>query len=257
MDLDNPKTFNEKLQWLKLYDRRPEYTTMVDKYEVKFYVAEHIGEQYIIPTLGVWNHFDEIDFDILPDQFVLKCTHDSGGLIICRDKGKIDIRKAKKKIEQSLKQNFYYWGREWPYKNVIPRVIAEEYMEDEYGRELKDYKVLCFNGVPKLIELHSGRYTNHHTQDFYDTDWNKLTISQTGLPDYQVTSEVFPRPNALQEMISLSRVLAENIPHIRVDWYLIHGQLFFGELTFFDGSGFVPFDDPKDDLMMGDWITLP
>ena len=257
LNLQNPKTFNEKLQWLKLYDRKPEYHKMVDKYEVKHYVAEKIGSQYVIPTIGLWNKASEIDFETLPNQFVLKCTHDSGGVIICKDKNNADIDGIVKKLEKGLKTDYYLLGREWPYKGIMRRIIAEEYLEDESNHDLKDYKVLCFNGVPKLIELHTGRFTEHQTQDFYDTDWNKLSISQSNLPEFQKSSTILPKPVNLDEMITLSRVLSKGIPHVRVDWYSIKGHLYFGELTFFDGSGLDPWDDPNDDLMMGNWIVLP
>ncbi len=252
LDLNNPKTFNEKIQWLKLYDRRPVYTTMADKYAVKDYVASVIGPQYIIPTLGVWDRFDDIDFHSLPDQFVLKCTHDSGGLVIVKDKRKMDIRAARKKISSSLKRDYYLFGREWPYVNVPRRIICEKYMMDETG-ELRDYKVLCFHGEPKLIEFHQGRFTDQRTQDFFDTAWNKTPITQVGL---QNSKTPIPCPQSLQLMLDYSRLFSQDIPHIRIDWYSINGQLFFGEFTFYDASGFDPFDDPADDAMLGSWITL-
>lgn len=257
LNLNAPKTFNEKLQWLKLHDHNPLYTKMVDKYEVKSYVGRIIGEEYIIPTLGIWERFEDINFNLLPNQFVLKCTHDSGGLVICRDKSKLDIKEVEKKITSSLRRNYYYLYREWPYKNVCPRIIAEAYMEDEFGTSIRDYKVMCFDGVPKLIELHRGRYTDHQTQDFYDVNWNKTTISQTGMPNYQITSDAVPMPDTLEDMLKLSSILSKGIPHIRVDWYSIRGKLYFGELTLYDGSGLDPWDDPKDDLMLGSWIKLP
>lgn len=257
LDLLNPITFNEKLQWLKLYDRKPIYTTMVDKFAVKKYVAEIIGEQYIIPTLGVWNSAEEIDFNMLPDQFVLKCTHDSHSHVICRDKKTLNRAEAVDRLRKALKRDYYLRFREWPYKNVKPRVIAEAYLEDEFGKELRDYKVLCFNGVPKLIELHQGRFTDHQTQDFYDTNWVKTGISQAGLSDYQVTETSVPKPAALDEMLKLSAKLAKDISHVRIDWYIIRGRLYFGEITFYDGSGFDPFDNPADDVMLGNWIILP
>ena len=256
LNLDDPKTFNEKLQWLKLYDRKQIYTTMVDKYAVKEYVAGIIGEQYIIPTLCVCDSFDEINFASLPNQFVLKCTHDSGGLVICRDKAKLDMKAARKKISSCLKKNYYYKFREWPYKGVKPRVIVEKYMEDE-SRELRDYKVLCFNGIPKLIEVHQGRYTDHQTQDFYDTGWHKTTISQANLQRYQATCDVAEKPEKLDEMLALSSSLAKGIPQLRVDWYQVMGKLYFGEMTFFDGAGLDPFDNYEDDLLLGNWIMLP
>lgn len=254
LDLKNPRTFNQKLQWLKLYNRKPEYTTMVDKYAVKGYVSEKIGAEYVIPTLGVWDSFDDIDFDSLPNQFVLKCTHDSGGLVICRDKSKLDIAAAKKKINMSLKRDYFYNGREWPYKNVPKRIIAEQYLSnDEESNELSDYKVLCFNGEPKLIEIHKGRFSGHHTQDFYDTEWNKTAFEQ---PEDPLSDEIMQKPVFADKMFELSRILAENIPHVRIDWYYTGGKLLFGEITFFDGSGFCPFIENQDEIL-GNWITLP
>lgn len=179
LNINDPKTFNEKLNWLKLNDRRPEYTTMVDKYLVKDYVANLIGNEYIIPTLGVWDKFEEIDFDKLPDSFVLKCTHDSGGLVVCRDKSKLDLSAAKKIINNSLKRNYYLHGREWPYKDVKPRIIAEKYMVDESGYELKDYKFFCFDGIPKAMYIASDRnVSGEETKfDFFDMDFHHLPFT--------------------------------------------------------------------------------
>ena len=173
LNLKNPKSYNEKLQWIKLYDRKPEYTVMVDKYSVREYIKEKIGEDYLIPLLGVWDSFDEIDFDKLPDQFVLKCTHDSGGLVICKDKSKLDIEKARTKINKCLKRNFYKYNREWVYKDVKPRIIAEKFMVDESGTELKDYKFFCFDGEPKAMFIATDR--PHDTRfDFFDMEFNHL-----------------------------------------------------------------------------------
>lgn len=256
LDLDNPKTFNEKLQWLKLNDRHEEYTQMVDKYEAKKYVANLIGEEYIIPTLGVYDSFDEIDFDKLPNQFVLKCTHNSGGIIICRDKASLDVPKARKQMTKWLKKNPFWTNREYPYKHVKPRIIAEQYMEQEDGESLRDYKVLCFNGKAKLIELHRFRYTERQTQDFYDTEWNKTTISQGG-GFIDVSDKLYPKPDNLDKMILLSEKLCADMIHCRADWYSIKGQLYFGEITFFDGSGLDAFDNMDDDFLLGSWIELP
>lgn len=252
LNLENPQTFNEKLQWLKLHDRRPEYTMMVDKYAVKKYVAEKIGEQYIIPTLGVWNRFDDIDFGQLPDQFVLKCTHDSGGLVICRDKSKFDIRAARRKINRCLKHNYYWSGREWPYKNVKPRIIAEKYMIDFKSNDIKDYKFLCFNGEPQIIEIHSSRFSDFHTQDFYDITWNPTKIRQGAVSSTQID-----KPLNFDKMIEYSKILSKGLIHLRVDWYEINGNLFFGELTFYDGSGFDKFDNEYSDVFLGKLIHLP
>lgn len=258
LDLDNPKTFNEKMQWLKLYNRVPEYSIMVDKLRVRSYIDEKIGADYLIPLLGTWDRAEEIDFDKLPSQFVLKCNHNSGtGMLICKDKAQIDIKQTRIDLEKGLQEDYYLLGREWPYKDVPRKIIAEQYMVDDSGKELKDYKVLCFDGVPKLIEVHAGRFTDNQTQDFYDCNWKKTTISQNCVSGYKVSDVDYPRPSVLDEMLGLSQKLAKDIPLLRVDWYVINGKLYFGELTFFDGAGFDGFDDPKDDLMMGTWITLP
>lgn len=254
LNLNSPKTFNEKLQWIKLYDHNPDYNIMVDKYAVREYVAKTIGEEYLILLIGTYDSVDEIDWSKLPNKFVLKCTHGSGSNIICTDKDKLDIEYSKVKLNKWMKKNWYWFGKEWPYKNVKPRIIAEKYMADETGIELKDYKVLCFNGEPKLIEVHRGRFANR-TQDIYDIGWNKTEISQSniGIPKSKRSME---KPVFLDEMLFLSCKLSQKIPHVRVDWYYADNQLFFGELTFFDGSGFDRFDNPKDDLMLGSWINL-
>ena len=255
LDIDNPKTFNEKLQWLKIHNRKPEYTTMVDKYAVKKYVADKIGEEYIIPTLGVWESFDDIDFDKLPDQFVLKCTHDSGGLVICRDKSKLDMAAAKKKINKSLKRNYYWSNREWPYKNVKPRIIAEEYMEDSITAELRDYKFFCFDGEVKALFIATDRANKSEETkfDFFDADYNHLPFTN-GHPN----ASVLPgKPENFETMKKLASTLSSGIPHLRVDFYEVDGKVYFGELTFFHWSGMVPFDPPEWDLTFGNWITLP
>lgn len=255
LNLQDPQSFNEKLQWLKLYDRKPEYTQMVDKYEAKLYVSSIIGDSFIIPTYGVYDHFDEIDIDELPNQFVMKCTHNSGGLFICKDKTIFDFAKAKTQMEKWLSKNPYWGNREYPYKNVKPRIIIEKYMEQEDGESLRDYKVLCFNGKAKLIELHRYRNTDKQTQDFYDIEWHKTSISQGGV-FANASKDVFPKPSNLEQMIQLSEQLTSNMIHCRVDWYSIAGQLFFGELTFYDGSGLERFDNIDDDYLLGSWIKL-
>ena len=252
LNLKDPKTFNEKLQWLKLYDRKIEYVQMVDKHEVKQYVSSVIGEEYLIPTLGVWKNVDDIEIDALPPQFVLKCTHDSGSVRICRDKETFDLEEAKRYLRQKLKENLFWWGREWPYKNVEPRIIAEKYMVDESGKELNDYKVMCFGGVPKLIQIHRGRFGNH-TQNFYDAEWNSLDILQ-GCPK---SDEILEKPEFLEEMLKLSGQLSAGIPQVRVDWYFAGNQLYFGELTFFDASGFYSFEPKEWNYHIGKWIHLP
>lgn len=252
-DFKNPETYNEKLNWLKINDRRAEYIKLVDKYEVKEYVAGIIGEEYIIPTLGVWDSFDEIDFDKLPEQFVLKVTHDSEGLVICTDKSKLDKAAAKEKIEAALKFNFYYIGREWPYKSVKPRIIAEKYMEDHIDGELRDYKFFCFDGEPKAMFVASGRSVGATKFDYFDLDFNRLDIKQ----HYPNTAGEVRKPDTFDKMIELARVLSKGMPHVRVDFYEVDGKLYFGELTFYHFSGFMPFEPPEWDKTFGDWIKLP
>ena len=254
LDLHNPMTYNEKLQWIKLYDRNPAYPLLVDKYEVKKIVSSIIGDEYIIPTIGVWNDPDEIDYSQLPKSFVLKCTHDSGSVIICHDKETFDFDSAKNYLKEKMRKNTYWSGREWPYKNVQPRIIAEIYLEGENSKGVDDYKVLCFHGVPKLIEVHSGRMTGNHTMDYYDTQWNRTNITQVRYP---MADKPQPSPIPLSKMLELSSLLSKDYIHIRVDWYVIKEKLYFGELTFFDASGLVQFKDEKWDYLLGQWIQLP
>lgn len=255
LDLDNPKTFNEKLQWLKLYDRKPEYTMMVDKYEVKKYVADKIGEEYIIPTYGVWDKFEDIDFDKLPQQFVLKCTHDSGGLVICRDKSKFNIKKAENKINKSLSKNYYYANREWPYKNVKPRIIAEKYIECFDDGGIKDYKFFCFDGVCKMLFVASDRQkVDEETKfDFFDIEFNHLNLINFH-PNAEKTPE---KPKGFYKMFELAEMLSVGIPHARIDFYDVDGKVYFGEITFFHFSGLVPFEPQEWDKKLGDMIKLP
>lgn len=252
--LEDPHTFNEKLQWLKLYDRKPIYTTMVDKFAVKQYVAERIGKEYIIPTLGVWDKFDDIDFDALPNQFVLKCTHDSGGLVIVRDKDTMNMGAAKQKIEKSLKDNYYYNGREWPYKDVKPRIIAEQYMTDG-GNKLSDYKIHNFNGIPKVILVCRDRFASSGlTEDFFTGTWEHLDIRRPNHPNS--TTEI-EKPAELDEMLELSRVLSKDIPFLRTDFYTINHKVYFGEMTFYPASGFAGFVPDEWDKTLGGWIKMP
>lgn len=255
LNLRSPQTYNEKLQWLKLYDRKPEYTDMVDKYEVKKYIADRIGQEYIIPTLGIWERVEDIDFEALPNQFVLKCTHDSGGLVICRDKSKLDVAKAKEKLSKSLKNNFFYSGREWPYKNVKPRILAETYMEDEKTKELRDYKFFCFDGEAKALFIATERQKAGEEVkfDFFDMEFNHLDFRQ-GHPNANVVPE---KPKTFDKMRELAEIVSKNIPQIRVDFYEVDGKIYFGEMTFFHHNGMVPFDPPVWDETFGNWIKLP
>ena len=251
LNLNNPQTYSEKLQWIKLYDRRNIYTTIVDKYSVKEYVASIIGEEYIIPTIGVWDRFEDIDINKLPDSFVLKCTHDSGGLVICKDKAKFDIPAARKKINKSLKRDYYLLGREWPYKNVKRRIIAEPYISDSKN-QLNDYKFFCFNGKPRMLFIASDRGTDTRF-DFFDMDFNHLSFEQ-GHPN---SIKKIQKPNGFDKMSLLASMLSKDFPEVRVDFYNVDGKILFGELTLFHFSGFVPFEPSKWDKKMGNWITLP
>lgn len=251
MSWDNPKTFNEKLQWLKVYNRNPQYTELVDKYEVKKYISKVLSEQYVIPTLGIWNSFDEIDFDSLPDQFVLKCTHDSGGLVVCKDKKKLDVEEARRKINQSLQNNYYYSGREWPYKNVKPRIIAEQYMADN----LRDYKQFCFAGAPRMMLVCSERFTKDGLkEDFYDEAWNYLDVQRLAHGNAILPIQ---RPKQYGLMKELAVKLSEKMPFDRIDFYEIDEKTYFGEITFSPASGFEKFTPKEWKLELGEWIKLP
>lgn len=255
LNLDEPRTFNEKIQWLKLNYRRPEFIKMVDKYNAKKYVADLIGEEHVIPTIGVYNSVDEIDWKALPDQFVLKCTHDSGGVVICSDKSKLNIDAAKKKLRQGLCKGFYYQGREWPYKNVPRKIIAEKYMVDESGIELKDYKFFCFNGVPKFLFVATDRLKENEEVkfDFYDLEFNHLDV-RNGHPN---SSRDLSKPAGFDKMVEIASTLSKDLPHLRVDLYDINGQIYFGELTFYHFSGFTPFVPLEWDYKFGEMINLP
>lgn len=252
LSLKEPKTFNEKIQWLKLYDRRPEYIDMVDKYTVKQYVEKKIGKKYIIPTLGLWDKFEDIDFEVLPEQFVLKCTHDSGGIVICRDKRFWNKSEAEKILTKSLKRNYYWLGREWPYKKIKPRIIAERYMTDESGKELKDYKIFTFHGVPRLIQVDFNRFIDHR-RNMYTTDWEYIDMSIEFPTD---SSCHIRRPKKLEEMLELAAILSKGIPHVRVDFYSVDDHIYFGELTFYHGSGFERFTPEDWNYKLGEWIKL-
>lgn len=254
LNLDNPVTYTEKLQWLKLYDHRPEYTTMVDKYAVKQYVAERIGAEYVIPVLGVWDKVEQIEFDQLPDQFVLKTTHDSGGIVVCKDKSKLDIPAAQKKLSYFLKRDYYAQNREWPYKNVPHRIIAEPYMEDSSTGELRDYKFFTFGGVPKVLYIAQGRGSDGETvADFFDMDFNHLPFTI----DHDMASVPPERPENFALMKELAAKLSEGTPQLRVDFYEVDGKVYFGEMTFFHCSGMAPFHPEEWDRKFGEWVTLP
>lgn len=255
LDLKHPKTFNQKLQWLKLHDHNPEYINLVDKYEVKNIVKEKIGEQYIIPTIGVWNSFDEIDFNSLPDQFVLKCTHDSGSAVICHRKEEFDLNNAKLKLENGLKNNFFYSGREWPYKYIKPRIIAEKYMVDKNTGRLDDYKFFCFNGVVDNVMVVRDR--SKGTPKFYhfDKEWNLCRFNRLtrSLPDGYKEE----KPPFIDDMIDLAEILSKNMIHVRIDLYEANGQIYFGEYTFYNQGGWETGFDDYSDNYLGSLIKLP
>lgn len=251
IDWKNPISFNEKLQWLKVYDRNPKYTILVDKYEVKKYIAKQIGEEYVIPIIGVWDKFENVDFEELPEQFVLKCTHDSGGLVICRDKKSLDYEAVRDKITNSLSNNYYFSGREWPYKNVKPRIIAEQYMADD----LRDYKLFCFNGTPRMTLVCSERFSGGGLkEDFYDEEWKHLDVQR---PTHGNSVYPIERPKQYELMKKLASKLSEKIPFSRIDFYEIDDKVYFGEITFYPASGFEGFVPEEWDLKLGEWLKLP
>lgn len=254
LNLRNPLTYNEKLQWLKLYDRNPMYTKMVDKAAVKDYVTDIIGEEYVIPTYGIWDRPEEIPFDHLPDQFVLKVTHDSGGVVICKDKSRFDRDAAIQRLRKSLSRDYYMVHREWPYKHVPRRIIAEAYMEDNTTGELRDYKFFAFNGEVKLLFVATERQNpNTETKfDFFDPHYNHIDL-RNGHPNADVPPA---KPRNFELMVALAEKLSKEIPHARVDFYEVNGRVYFGEITFSHWSGLVPFDPPEWDLKLGEYIDL-
>lgn len=262
LNLENPRSFNEKLQWLKLYDHNPEYTKMVDKVEAKRYVTNIIGEEYIIPTIAVYDKIEDIEWEKLPNQFVMKCSHDSGGIIVCKDKTHLDIPAAIKTLKKSCKSNFYYFSREWPYKNVKPRILVEEYLTDNTDgsksledEELTDYKFFCFDGAPKALFIASDRLdkTIPTKFDFFDMDFNHLPF-RGGHPN---ADRPIKCPSSFEEMKTIATKLSAGFPHIRVDLYEVDGHIYFGELTFCHWGGMAPFDPEEWNYKFGEWIKLP
>ena len=253
LNLRNPQTYCEKLQWLKYYYRNPLYTKLVDKYAVRGYVAEKIGEEYLVPLYGVWDHFDEIDFDSLPDSFVLKCTHDQGSVILVPDKSNFDREAAREKLEPALKKNHFFLSREWPYKNVQPRIICEGFLQDKGTEDLRDYKIMCFSGAPKILYVGAER-SKELRINYYDLEWNLLPFNEI---DGTNTIYAIEPPEKLAEMLALSAKLAKDMPHVRVDFYEVDGKIYFGELTFFNSGGRKPFAPEKYEYEIGSWIQLP
>lgn len=256
LHLNPPVTFNEKIQWLKLYDRKPLYTVMADKYAVKKYAASKIGKKYIIPTFGVWDRFDDIDFHALPDQFVLKCTHDSGSIVIVRDKNTMDLHGIKTKLDKALKNNFYWNGREWPYKNIKPRIIAEKFMEDSLYAVPKDYKIYCLNGAPKYIAVFHDRFNDsvRPSETVYDAEWRPQHISLDN--HFAVSNEISLKPECLDELLSICRKLSRGLDQVRVDFYIIGNKIYFGEITLYTAGGLQPMIPEKMDAVLGKELKL-
>ncbi|PFG04477.1 ATP-grasp fold amidoligase family protein [Bacillus sp. es.034] len=252
LNLKAPKTYNEKLQWLKLHDKNPAYTKLVDKYEVRKYIKHEIGEEYLVPLLGVYEDVDQIEFNSLPEKFVLKCTHDSGGVIVCTDKSVLNIQEVKKQLKERMKKNYYWSGRENPYKEIKPRIIVEKFMMDKKEEELKDYKFFCFNGEPKALFIASERSTGNTKFDFFDMDFNHLPFMQ----HYPNSNNDIKKPSRFDEMIELSKALSKRFPHVRIDFYEVNGRLYFGEYTFYHFSGFRRFEPERYDKLFGDWLQL-
>lgn len=254
LSLDKPITFNEKLQWLKINDRNPAYTMMVDKYRVRNYITEKIGKEYLVPLVGVWDKPEDIDFSLLPQKFVLKCNHNSGkGICICKDKDKLDIKQVKKELTRGLRQNYYYHGREWPYKDVPRKIICEEFL-DNNGKDLPDYKLMCFNGKVQCSFVCTDRFSRkglHVT--FFDRDWNVMPFER----HYPSHKQGLPKPRQYEKMVELAETLADKIPFVRVDFYEVEEKIYFGELTFFPGSGFEEFTPKEWDVKLGNLLILP
>lgn len=258
LNLDDPKTFCEKLQWLKLYYRKPDFTIMVDKYQVKKYVSNRIGSEHVVPLLGVWDDPEKIDFKCLPERFVLKCNHNSGkGMFICTNKNTLDTKLVKRKLKKGLKQDYYITNREWPYKDIKRKIIAEKYMEDKISGKIYDYKFYCFNGVPKFLYVGDANIINGEKHDlltFLDLNWGKTPFFRNDKKEIQ--NEIL-KPETFDEMVNISKVLSEGIPFVRVDLFSIDNKVYFSEFTFSPGSGFAPFSPYEWECRIGDYITLP
>lgn len=256
LNLENPKLYSEKMQWLKLFYRKPEFTQMVDKYEVKKLVTDKLGGGIVIPCYGVWNSFDDIDFDQLPNQFCLKCTHDSGSYVVCKDKPTFDKEAARKKLMKNLNKNFFYEFREWPYKNVKPRIIAEKYEPSLGNVGSEEYKLTCCDGEVKAITVCGGvPHADYslRSNDTFTKDWKR----QDWYAYYKPKGGDIKKPTQMDKIIEMSEELSKGIPYIRIDWYIIDGKPYFGEFTFYTWAGFLRFTPPEWDKKMGDWIKLP
>jgi hypothetical protein len=248
----NPKTFNEKLQYLKVYNRNPKYCDYADKYLVREFIKQTIGEQHLIPLIAVYDSVDEIDWNMLPHKFVMKCTHASGRNVICSNKDDLNIEKTKKKLKKWISKNFYWHGREWVYRSIRPRIIVEQFLEVING-DLLDYKFFCFNGDPKCLFVASDRNTGEGLKvDFYDMKWNLMPFER----HHKNSGKNLIKPKSFDKMIELSKKLSKGIPFVRVDFYEFEGNIYFGELTFFPGNGMLEFTPEYYDELLGTWIVL-
>ena len=256
LNLKNPVGFNEKLQWLKLYDRRPEYPELVDKVSAKQYIAKKLGSEYVIPTVGVYDSADEIPFDKLPDRFVMKCTHDSGSTVLCRDKNALDIEQTKQKLTKMVNRPFYWYGREWPYKSVKKRIIIERALFDKNGNGPIDYKFFCFDGKMRFVQVDFGRFVDRRS-NYYGRDLKIMQFHKQTCP-YDPNIE-FEKPAHFDRMIEIAEKLSEGIPFLRVDLYCVEDRIYFGEMTFFPGSGCLRLvsDQYDAEKYVGDMIKLP
>lgn len=253
LNLKEPKGFNEKLQYLKLNNRNPAYIEYVDKYRVRRYVSDVLGDSYLVPFYGKWDQAEDISFEKMPDTFVLKCNHDSGSIKVIKNKSQISLSEIKKYYTKRIKRSPYYYGREWPYKYVKPCIIAEAYLEDNTG-ELRDYKFFCFDGEVRFFKVDFDRFNNHRA-NYYDTQRRLLPISEMLVPN-DIHADIV-LPNEIEKMIELAEKLSKNIPFVRVDFYDVNGAIYFGEMTFFPGSGFDPFLPEEWEMKIGDMLTLP
>lgn len=256
LNTKNPTTLNEKLQWLKFNYRFPLQSIVSDKLLVRDYVAEKIGAEYLIPLLGTWENYDDVDFDKLPEKFVLKCNHDSGGLVVCTDKSKLDHKEARNRVEKSLKSNFFYIGREYQYRNIKPRIICEQFISDN-GKVPMDYKIYCFNGKPDVILVCKDRFSdNTHRASYlyFDQEWKFQPLNKG---DENLTEVDVPKPKNLDRMIEIAKELSKDFLFARIDLYNIDGQIYFGEITLSPNSGFDPDIKYETDLMFGEKLRIP
>jgi len=253
LNISPPVTYNEKIQWRKLHDKNPFYKQLADKYEVRGFLADTIGEQYLVPLIGVWERFEDIDFDKLPNRFVLKCNHNSGGFVICKDKSKLDIRKVRKKLKGQLRRDYYLAGREFQYKGIKRKIIAEEYIEDDTG-SLMDYKIHCFNAIPKIVQVDYDKFTSWG-RNLYTPEWEYMDVTY-GKPSDK--NRDIPKPDKLDEMLTLTNKIAASVGSIclRVDWYIVHNRLYIGEITFNPEGGLERFEPDSYDELLGSWIEL-